>query len=284
MLNFGGLRSALWVAVVCSCLFTAFVPAIGQTNSNDPSGKWTWKADSAAEVDKGVEAYKNANYDEAIGHFRRAVELNPTQRFAKVYLATALAQEVIPGLDTPENLKTADEAVVTFQQVLAIDPHDVNSLKQVAGIYFNLKNFDKAKEWQKKVLEADPKDSEAAYTIGVIDWTLAHQNVLKAFSEAGIQDDGEGNIKAPADVMQRIGAENAALVDEALLYLGQAIENRPKYDDAMAYMNLVYRRKADLDWRNESARKEDLALANEWRNKAMGARHANEGARQSSPQ
>ena len=57
--------------------------------------------------------------------------------------------------------------------------------------------------WQKKVLAVDPKDPEAAYTIGVIDWTLAHENMLKALVPAGINDDGEGNVKAPKKVMER---------------------------------------------------------------------------------
>ena len=55
---------------------------------------------------------------------------------AKTYLATALAQNVVPGLDTPENLKTAQQAIDIFKEVLAKDPNDVNSLKQIAGIYF----------------------------------------------------------------------------------------------------------------------------------------------------
>jgi hypothetical protein len=45
----------------------------------------------------------------------------------------------------------------------------------------------------------------------------------------------------------------------------------------MAYLNLMYCRKADLDWGNEAARKEDVAKANEWTQKAMAARKANEG-------
>ena len=49
------------------------------------------------------------------------------------------------------------------------------------------------KDWQKKVLAVDPKDPEAAYTIGVIDWTKAHQNKLKALQAAGLNDDGKGN-------------------------------------------------------------------------------------------
>ena len=228
------------------------------------------------EVNKGVEAYKSGRYADAIVHFQKATELDPNLPMAKVYLATALAQNVVPGLDTPENLKTAQQSIEIFQQVLANDPHDVNSLKQIAGIYFSIKRLDDAKAWQKKVLYENPDDPEAAYTIGVIDWTLAHMNVLKALSSAGLQDDGMGNTNALAGVMQAIKAQNSALVEEALQYLNQAVASRPNYDDAMAYLNLAYRRKADLDWGNEDARKEDIAKAEGWRNKAMETRRANE--------
>jgi hypothetical protein len=54
------------------------------------------------------------------------------------------------------------------------------------------------------------------------------------------------------------------------------VDNRPNYDDAMAYLNLIYRCKADVDWGNEAARKDDLAKADEWRRKAMDTRKANE--------
>jgi tetratricopeptide (TPR) repeat protein len=235
------------------------------------------------QLNKGVDAYKSGKYEEAIGHFQKATELDPTLPMAKSYLATALSQNIVPGLDTPENLKTADQAISIFQEVLSKDPNDVNSLKQIAGIYFNIKKLDDAKTWQKKVLAADGKDPEAAYTVGVIDWTLAHENVLKALATAGVNDDGEGNTKAPKKVMDTIKDENAPLVEEALQYLNQAVANRANYDDAMAYLNLVYRRKADLDFGSDAARKEDLAQADDWRTKAMGTRKANEEKKDKGP-
>ena len=235
------------------------------------------------QLNKGVEAYKGAHYEEAIGHFQKATQLDPTLPMAKSYLATALAQNVVPGLDTPDNLKTAQQAIDIFQEVLSKDPHDINSMKQIAGIDFSIKKLDDAKDWQKKVLAEDPKDPEAAYTVGVIDWMQAHQNTLTALLPAGVNDDGEGNVKAPKNVMEPLKAKNGPLVDEALQYLNQAVENRPNYDDAMAYLNLIYRRKADVDWGNEAARKDDVAKAEEWRTKAMGTRKANEEKKNAGP-
>jgi hypothetical protein len=65
-------------------------------------------------------------------------------------------------------------------------------------------------------------------------------------------------------------------VNEGLDYLHKAVEIRPSYDDAMSYLQLMYRRKADLDCGNEAARKADMALVDEWREKAMNTRKINE--------
>ncbi len=235
------------------------------------------------QLNKGVDAYKSAHYEEAIGHFQQATQLDPNLPTAKVYLATALAQNVVPGLDTPENLKSADQAVSIFQEVLAKDPNDVNSIKQVAGIYFSIKRLDQAKEWQKRVLAATPNDAEAAYTIGVIDWTLAHENTLKALQGAGLNDDGQGNVKAPKKVMEPLAAQNASLVNEGLDYLNQAVKIKPDYDDAMAYLNLIYRRKADVDYGNAAAVRNDMANAEKFRTQAMDTRKANEAKKNQGP-
>ena len=235
------------------------------------------------QLNKGVDAYKIQRYEEAIGHFQKATQLDPELPMAKSYLATALAQNVIPGLDTPDNLQTAQQAIGIFQEVLQKDPGDVNSLKQIAGIYFSIKKFDDAKAWQKKVLAVDPKDPEAAYTIGVIDWTQAHEHTLAALVPAGVTDDGEGNVKAPKQVMEPLKAQNGPLVEEGLQYLNQAVANRPNYDAAMAYLNLIYRRKADVDFGDAAAVKADVAAAEDWRQKAMGTRKANEEKKNQGP-
>src|SRR5580698_9264546 len=245
------------------------------------------------QLNKGVDAYKNAHYEEAIDHFQRATQLDPTLPMAKTYLATALAQNVAPGLDTPENLKTADQSIEIFKEVLAKDPSDVNSMKQIAGIYFNIANrnnpvmweqdLNSAEDWQKKVLDVDPKDPEAAYTVGVIDWTKAHENLLKALQDAGMNDDGKGNVKAPKKVMEPLAQQNGPLVEESLKYLNLAVANRANYDDAMQYLNLIYRNKADVDYGNAAAVDQDMAEAQDWTSKAMSTRKANEAKKNSGP-
>lgn len=249
------------------------------------------------QLNKGVEAYKEQRYDEAIDHFQRAVNLDPTYPMTRTYLATAYAQEVVPGMDTPDNEQHAQMAIDQFEKVLEADPSDSTALKQIASIYYNLKKFDLAKQWQLKVLAADPKDADAAYTIGVIDWTQAYANAVKALQGAGLQDDSQGNVKMPKKVCQQIQQQNTSLIQEGLHYLLMVVDPanadaylgsfasapkmsgkglRPTDDQAMVYLNLIYRRKADLDCTDPDARKADLAQADAWREKALGTRRANE--------
>jgi hypothetical protein len=54
------------------------------------------------------------------------------------------------------------------------------------------------------------------------------------------------------------------------------VDLNPNYDDAMQYIQLTYRRKADLECGNDAARKADMAQVDLWSNKAMGARKENE--------
>jgi tetratricopeptide (TPR) repeat protein len=235
------------------------------------------------QLNKGCEAYKAGHYDEAIEHFQKATELDPSLPMAKTYLATALAQNVVPGLNTPDNMKTANQAMDIFKQVLAQSPNDINTMKQIAGLYLSTKDLDNAEIWQKKVLALDPKDPEAAYTVGVIDWTKAHENKLNALQSAGLNDDGKGNAKAPKKVMEPLAKENAPLVEEGLKYLQMAVDNRPNYDDAMQYLNLIYRNKADVDYGNASAVQQDLAMAEDWTHKAMDMRKQNEEKKNAGP-
>jgi hypothetical protein len=65
-------------------------------------------------------------------------------------------------------------------------------------------------------------------------------------------------------------------VNDGIAELTRAVEIRPTYDDAMSYLNLMYRRRADLDCHDPAQREKDLGTANEWVRRAIEARRANE--------
>ena len=82
-----------------------------------------------------MQAYKSAKYEEAIDHFQKAVSLDPGLINARLYLATAYAQQYIPGADTEDNNRMAQQAIDQYKAVLERDPKNVNSVKGIAYLY-----------------------------------------------------------------------------------------------------------------------------------------------------
>jgi tetratricopeptide (TPR) repeat protein len=225
------------------------------------------------QLNKGVQAYKNALYDQAIDHFRNAVGLDDDLKVAKLYLATAYAQQYVPGVDTPENRRMAQQAIDEYRAVLDKDPSSVNSLKGIAYLYMNMKDWDKSREYYKKAITIDPNDPELYYSLGVISWTQAYKDAadLKAKSNLKVDDPYKG--KQDQKFCDELRTKDGPVVDEGIQMLQTAVEKRQDYDDAMVYLNLLYRRKAnDFSCDDPATMAGLVRTANEWSDKAMAAR------------
>lgn len=225
------------------------------------------------QLNKGVQAYKGANYEEAIERFKNAVNLDPDLKVAKLYLATAYAQQYVPGVDAPDNVKMAKQAIDEYQKVLQNDPSSVNSLKGIAFLYMQMKDFDNAREYYKKAIALDPNDPEIYYSVGVIDWSQAYKDAADLKSKNDMKVDDELKGKAGQKLCQQLSEKDGPVIDEGLKMLQQAVDKRQDYDDAMAYMNLLYRRKAnDMTCDDAQQRAELKKTADDWSDKAMAAR------------
>jgi tetratricopeptide (TPR) repeat protein len=228
------------------------------------------------QLNKGVQAFKNQKYEEAVNHFQNAINDDPNYADAKLYLATAYANQVVPNLETPDNLEMAHKALDGFQTVLQTKPNDLTALKQIASISRNIKKMDDAKLYERKIIAIDPNDAEAYYTIGFVDWFQAYHSAVAILAADGLTDDGNGNVKKSKGACQKLVDANTAPVTEGLDVLQKAVSINPNYEEAMTYLNLMNRRKADMECGNDAARKADLAAADDWTQKSMGARKANE--------
>lgn len=228
------------------------------------------KLQARDQLNKGVQSYKNARYEEAISHFKRAVELDPKLLNARLYLATAYAQQYIPGADTEENNRMANSAIEEYKNVLAADPNNVGSVKGIAYLYLQMKKFDQAKEYYKKAAQIDPKDPETYYSVAVIDWTEAYQPRMEERAKLGLKPTEPLKDKK---VCETLKTNNSAAVEDGIDMLNQALKLRPDYDDAMAYMNLLYRERADFNCDSDES-KADLKTADEWVDKTMATKKA----------
>jgi tetratricopeptide (TPR) repeat protein len=207
-------------------------------------------------LNKGVAAYKNAQYDAAIEDFKRAKELDPGLLNARLYLATAYASQYIPGAPSEQNMRLGTQAVNEFKEVLQMDPNNLSAtdgigsiLFQMAGTPFDPKKFEESKAYHKKHIELRPNDPEPYYWIGVIDWTLAYRSngeLRAAYNKDHVNKQVRDDDPLPPAVRTEYATKYGPLVDEGITNLQKSIQVKPDYDDAMAYLNLLYRRKADM--------------------------------------
>lgn len=235
------------------------------------------KLKSRDSLNKGVQAYKGAKYAEAIDKFKTAIALDPTNPNARLYLATAYMTQWIPGAESPENKQLAEEAKREFLEVLRRDPNDRVALASLASLAYNQSGslqgdaktamLDEAREWNMKLIQADPKNKEAYYSIGVISWSRWYPALGKARAELGMKPEDPGPIK-DKKVREALKEKYSAVVEEGIQNLNKALEVDPEYDDAMAYLNLLIRERADLAESTE-AYKADVKVADEWVQKAL---------------
>jgi hypothetical protein len=75
-------------------------------------------------------------------------------------------------------------------------------------------------------------------------------------------------------VCDELRAKNWSVIEDGIGKLDKAIQLRPDYDDAMAYMNLMYRERADLECTDVAARNRDLKTADEWVDKTLETKRA----------
>jgi len=206
-------------------------------------------------LNKGVTAFKNGQYDAAVEDFKQAKDLDPTLLNARLYLATAYASQYIPGAPSEQNRNIGKQAIQEFKDILGTNPDNLNAIDgigsilfQMAGTPYDPKLFAESKTYHQKHIQLKPEDPEPYYWIGVIDWTLAFRangEMRKDYNEKNIRKQVKDNDPLPAALRSEYVAKYGSLIDEGVSDLQKAISLRPDYDDAMAYLNLLYRRKAD---------------------------------------
>src|SRR5229473_8153776 len=208
------------------------------------------------QLNKGVADFKNGQYDSAIEHFKQAKEADSTLMNARLYLATAYATEYIPGAPSAENLARGNQAVAEFNEVLDIDPNNLSAIDgvgsilfQMAGTPFDEKKFEESKTYHQRHIQLKPQDPESYYWIAVIDWTVAYRTngeLRLEYNKNNLKNQVKETDPLPASMRGEYVTKCGALVDEGISDLQKAIEIRPDYDDAMGYLSLIYRRKADM--------------------------------------
>jgi tetratricopeptide (TPR) repeat protein len=235
------------------------------------------KLKSRDDLNKGVSAYKNAKYSQAVDLFQEAINLDPENPNARVYLATAYMMQWIPGAVSPENIQFASKAKEEFGKVLEKDASNGVALASLASLAFNeadplpldqkMAKLDEAASWYTKLVTADPKNRDGFYSLGAIAQKKFYPALMTARVNANMKPDEPGPLK-DKKAREELSAKYMATIDDGIKNLDKALEIDKESDDAMAYKNLLIREKADLA-DDKDAYKKQIEEADSWLQKAL---------------
>ena len=227
------------------------------------------KASARNEVDERVQAFRQAHYDDAIAHFKQAAAFDPDLVVAKMYLAATYLQVFQPGMDTPENVVLATSALEQYSEVLRSNPSDIESLKGLAYLKLQLNEFDEAKQAYAKAIALDPSDPELLYAAAVANWSMANGEITAEKAKLDAESDYSMIL---SDGCSDVRAKSLPVIDSGIAMLNKAISLRKDYVDAMTYMDVLYRLRADLECGNKKSYNADIKQSGEWSDRAAAAR------------
>jgi TonB family protein len=199
-------------------LALAAAPAVcGQTNA----------AAARAEINAGAREYRAGNYAAAEDHFRRALELDPTQKNAPLFIARAIQQRFKPGDTRPENVAVGERAVAAYQDILARDPQNDDAYRAIVYLYGQMKQDDKVREmlfWRANDGSLpNEKRAEALVILASQQWKCSY-DITERNENKTTENKPEGAVvkyKMPADATdfykaQQCAAEGLQLAEQAV--------------------------------------------------------------------
>lgn len=205
----------------------------------------------------------------------------------KQTLAEILAWKYTEGDQSEEVIDRENDLLAAFKAELVKDPNNVTAMDNIGALLFRMagqpfdkSKFEESKTYFQRHIQLKPQDPEPYYWVGVTDWYLAYhenQEVRRAYNKEQLPNQIKDADPLPPTVRADYVSKYGAMVEDGITDLEKAILLRPNYDDAMAYLNLLYRRKADMV-KTEADRASFQKKADDLVDKVKAIQQANEAA------
>lgn len=185
-----------------------------------------------------------------------------------------------------------DTLAKIYEKQLQADPKDMGAINGLISVHSRAENFNESLKYTMMRADIDQSDAEEQYAVGVMIFQRLYQKGGADPEKAKYDPRPDPNAAPPPKRRRRgrkaeppaplkippafnmgdvVGAERVRLSDIGIKYLTRAIEIRPNYKEAMAFLNLVYRQKSFAYLERPTEWEPLFNLANEWLAKATQA-------------
>jgi tetratricopeptide (TPR) repeat protein len=193
------------------------------------------------QLNEAARAYREGRFVEAEQHSREAAQLDPGNKTAPMFIARTIHAQYRPGVQTPENIAKAQEAIDAYQQILANNPKDEEAYKAVAYLYGSIKEDQKLRDWITARAASDStapeKRAEAYVVLASKDWDCSFKitelptNKITTLDQA--TNKATVSYKKPKD--QKEFEQAQMCVKKGLVEAENAIKFDPNNESAWSY-------------------------------------------------
>jgi hypothetical protein len=231
------------------------------------------------ELNEAARAYREGNFVEAEQFSRKALALDPDSKTAPAFIARTIHAQYRPGVQAPENIAKANEAISAYQEILSKDPKNDEAYKAIAYLLGAIKEEDKLKQWiSARATDANlepTKRSEAYVVLASKHWDCSFKiSELPGVKTTTIQGGNRAVISYKKPANQKDFETAQMCVKAGLEDAENAVKLDPNSEAAWSYKtNLLLEasklaemdgkmdQKAQLDKQREAAQKRTNELA-----------------------
>ncbi|MGI8838186.1 MAG: hypothetical protein ACR2H4_16345 [Pyrinomonadaceae bacterium] len=213
------------------------------------------------ELNEAARAYRGGQFEQAEQHSRKALELDPNSKTAPSFIARTIHAQYRAGVQAPENLARANQAIEAYQRILQRDPKNEEAYKAIAYLYGAIKEEDKLRSWiasraNDSSIEPE-KRAEAYIVLASKDWDCSFKITELPTNKGTTLNEGNRAVvsyKKPSDPKDFDAAQ--ACVKRGLEEIENAIKLDPNSESAWSYKtNLLLEAKklAEMDGKTDQA-------------------------------
>ncbi len=228
------------------------------------------------ELNETARSYRDGRFEEAEQHAKRALYLDPDNKTAPIFIARVIHQQYKPGVDQPENIAKAREAIDAYKHVLEKDPNNEEAYKAISVLLAAIKDEKNLRDWISKRAN-DPnqpseKRAEAYAILAGKDWDCSFKVTELPDVKVTSTEGGNAKVTYKKPKEQKDFDKIQQCVARGLEEAETAIKYDPNNESAWSYKtNLLLEQAKFADMNGDSARKSELERQAQIAGKRAGA-------------
>ncbi len=181
-----------------------------------------------SQLNEGARSYKAGKFAEAQQHFEESLRLNPEQKNAKFFIARSIHAQYKPGVDAPENVAKARQAITAYEGVLQGDQGNDEAYNAIIYLFNSLKDEQQARKWLMSRAEMgsipEVKRSQAYTLMASKEWNCSYTITEQKENKQTVEKDGKAIIQFKKPKDQADFDKAMKCVNEGMVFANKAIE------------------------------------------------------------